>query len=254
MKVSIEAFLLPKAGNSPEEYEDAYFPTRAPSDDVDSLRLAVADGATETSFSAAWANLLVRGFCRHTINPDTLKADLASRQAVWKRHVQRKPLPWYAEQKIADGAFAAIVGLELHRKNRRWDAFAIGDCCVFHTRGETILTPFPMEDAEQFDNRPALISSVAENNNGVLDLVKTAKGAWESGDTFYLMSDAIAAWFLRYAALKDTNAVGYLKTIATQRDFADVVSLQRSDPVPDGHPGQHMMRNDDVTLLACVVT
>jgi len=251
MKVSIEAFWLPKAGNSPEEYEDAYYPTGAPSSDVDSLRIAVADGATETSFSAAWANLLVRGYCRHVIDPDTLKTSLTTRQSIWKRHVQKEPLPWYAEQKIADGAFAAIIGLELHREKCRWIAFAVGDCCVFHTRGDNILARFPLESAEQFDNRPALISSVADNNNGVLDTIKTARGVWEPGDTFYMMSDALAAWFLRYAALKDTNVVGYLKTLSTRAEFAEFVSLQRGDTTTDGQP---MMRNDDVTLLACVVT
>jgi len=249
MKVILEAFFLPKAGNSLEEYEDAYCPPGAPSDDVASLRIAVADGATETSFSGLWANLLARGYCERTINPDALEVGLRGCQADWKQSVQDKPLPWYAEQKIADGAFAAIVGLELFHENRNWIAFAVGDCCVFQTREDSILASFPLDAAEQFDNRPLLVSSVAGNNRSVFGAIKTTSGVWESGDTFYLMSDALAAWFLK-GVEKTADPIGWLKAISTQELFADFVSRQRADVV-DGQP---LMRNDDVTLLACTVT
>jgi hypothetical protein len=50
------AFALHKDGNRPDEYEDAY----AGNPRVG--RFAVADGASESSFAALWAKLLVDGF------------------------------------------------------------------------------------------------------------------------------------------------------------------------------------------------
>ena len=49
---------LPKDGNGPEEYEDAFrsLPEQG--------RFAVADGATETSFSGIWAAALVAAFAQ----------------------------------------------------------------------------------------------------------------------------------------------------------------------------------------------
>ena len=52
----IKVFSCPKSGNSLEEYEDAWAhrQTRTPV----GIRVAVADGATESSFAKLWAVLL----------------------------------------------------------------------------------------------------------------------------------------------------------------------------------------------------
>jgi hypothetical protein len=251
MRAVVQAFWLPKDGNALEEYEDAYWPLEAPPRELNLLRLAVADGATETSFSGAWADLLARAYCRGKLLPASLSDGLPRLAQAWTRHVGKKPLPWYAEQKREQGAFAAVVGLELQQGGRAWNGFAVGDCCLFQTRGESILTRFPLETAEQFDNRPLLLSSTTRSNKAALESVKTVKGTWQAGDTFYLMSDALSAWFLRHASLPDTNPVQYVKSLTTQAEFADFITLQRRDRMADGKP---MMRNDDVTLLGCTVT
>ena len=48
--LSVQAFSCQKAGNARTEYEDAWA--------IRGCRVAVADGATESSFSALWAALL----------------------------------------------------------------------------------------------------------------------------------------------------------------------------------------------------
>lgn len=62
MRVSIQVFGLPKAGNRADEYEDAYSPKRQGELEGESFRFAVADGATEGSFSRLWAGMLVRSY------------------------------------------------------------------------------------------------------------------------------------------------------------------------------------------------
>jgi len=253
MKAVVQAFWLPKHGNSPEEYEDAYCPKNWDSYDreVQYVRLAVADGATEASFSGPWALQLARAYCNGKMLPEKISDHLAELQHKWKTRVHTKALPWYAEEKLESGAFAAIAGIDIRHEGQLWKAFAIGDCCIFHTRADAILASFQMDSAEQFDNRPLLLSSAAHGNERVLESVKSAVGTWETGDTFYLMSDAMAAWFLRHASLPTADTVQYIKHLRTQSEFADFVALQRSDRREDGTP---MMRNDDVTLLSCTVT
>src|SRR5205814_2951628 len=56
MQTSATAWWAPKSGNAANEYEDAYAVK------PDSLRFAVADGASETSFAKQWAELLVGRF------------------------------------------------------------------------------------------------------------------------------------------------------------------------------------------------
>ena len=52
----IKAFCCPKSGNSAEEYEDAWAQRHTRSQA--GIRVAVADGATESSFAKLWAVLL----------------------------------------------------------------------------------------------------------------------------------------------------------------------------------------------------
>src|SRR5262245_30341580 len=95
---------LPKEGNAPEEYEDAF--RSAP----DRGRFAVADGATETSFSGRWAAALVTAFAAAPpdwqADPDALAAWLAPMQHACQAAVPWDRLPWYALEKAQAGLFA----------------------------------------------------------------------------------------------------------------------------------------------------
>src|SRR5262245_8631858 len=104
MHATIRAFWLPKAGNSPSDYEDAYWPRKPFDSTTFPIRLAIGDGATEASFSALWARLLVRDYGLGYLSPSSLSERLASLQARWWRRVGKEPLPWYAEQKLRHGA------------------------------------------------------------------------------------------------------------------------------------------------------
>ena len=63
---SVEAFPCQKHGNASTEYEDAW--AIRGSDSPNRCRVAIADGATESSFSALWAALLVESFVRGRSN------------------------------------------------------------------------------------------------------------------------------------------------------------------------------------------
>jgi len=108
MHAKIQTFWLPKAGNKPSEYEDAFWPRKPLDRTAPPIRLAVGDGATETSFSALWARLLVRDYGIGYLTAGSLLERLPRLQDLWWRRVSKDPLPWYAEEKLRDGAFSSL--------------------------------------------------------------------------------------------------------------------------------------------------
>ena len=251
MRITAEAFAVGKAGNAADEYEDAAWPPRAVSTTAARFRAAVADGATETSFSGLWARLLVQAYRLGYFDRHPLPTGLTGLQQRWRTATGGKPLPWYAEQKRDAGAFAALIGLTLADgtdgdHDGSWTATAVGDACLFQIRDDRLIAAFPMTESEQFNSRPLLISTAPASNAPLLGGVSTTSGHWRVGDAFYLMSDALACWFLRRWELR-ADPLEFLRQIADPGGFAEFVALQRDDPCA----GLPAMKNDDVTWVRC---
>ena len=248
MHVFARPFWAPKGGSADSEYEDAFWPRTAKEAKVADFRCAVADGATETSYSAIWAKQLVRYFCKESSNVPFDGASLRQLQRRWSAIVRRRPLPWYAEEKVHLGAFAAVLGLILYdgacagRGNGNWQAVAIGDSCLVQVRGDAVLARFPLAASAAFSNRPHLLSSNPAHNSRIVDHLQKMDGTWQSGDAFYLMTDALAFWFIRevedrrrpWSILRD------LGTRDEPKPFREWVESLRAE---------RAIRNDDVTLL-----
>jgi hypothetical protein len=254
MHAKVQAFSLQKAGNDPSEYEDAFWPLKPLDQNPCSIRLAIGDGATETSFSALWAKLLVREYGTGQLTPGSLSDRVFRLQKLWRRILRERPLPWYAEEKLRDGAFSSLLGLTIGADSAFqvsggiWEAFAVGDSCLFQARGDDLITRFPIERPEQFDNRPVLVSSVPAANKLLDDAVRMERGLWVIGDVFYLMTDALACWFLRTCELGDRNLLHSLRELQAGPDFEGLIEEQRTISADDARP---TLRNDDVTLVRC---
>lgn len=242
MQVSAYPYSVQKAGNRVEEYEDAYWPL----DPVDacgtSFSFAVADGATEASYSKVWARLLVEAYCKGQMQEPGLSETLLNLQTMWTESVGAQPLPWYAEEKIRDGAFSSLLGLTIQEGESSglasgvWEAIAVGDSCLFQVRDDELISRFPLNHSEQFNSRPALLSSNPTSNERLPEFVFNTRGEWHVGDVFYLMTDALACWFLK--AVEDGGKPWKIKR-APQGDFEIWISKLRKEGV---------IRNDDVTM------
>jgi hypothetical protein len=248
MHVTTRLHWLPKAGNQREEYEDAAWPARAVRAAGSEFRCAVADGATESAFAGQWARQLVRWYNTSPVDARRLHEQLAAEQQHWRAEIQRTPLPWYAEAKALQGAYAALLGLRLHTPaagEGTWEALAVGDCCLAHLRRDAVLATFPATDAAFFGSRPYLISSHPARNGELTEQTQSAAGTWLPGDRFWLMTDALAHWLLAGLA-GDDAPVAQLHAEATgsRRAFARWIAGLR-------HAGA--LRNDDVTLLVVTV-
>ena len=243
-------FYLQKEGNSVEEYEDAYSPKCGVDKDAQEFRFALADGAAESSFPAIWAKLLVRGFCRRRFDPPQLSGSLVPLQKNWERFVRRRPLAWYAEELFERGGFSTFLGLTLSQSDRAealvtcgsWHCVAIGDSCLFHIRRSELLRSFPKTKSEEFNNRPYLLSSNPANNGRIGEHLRECRDEWQQDDSFFLMTDALASWFLHSSERGERpwELLSELETRDEKKTFSQLVADLRATKV---------LRNDDTTLV-----
>jgi len=245
--VIAKKFWLPKHGSSKTEYEDA---CSIASQD---LRFAVADGATEASFSGIWAKQLVRAFAGKRLSLPLQLDELKPLQAQWYSIVHRNPLPWYAEEKVNNGAFAAFLGLELtEEKNgagvlkQTWRASVAGDTCLVQIRKNSILDSFPFKNSISFNNHPNLLGSLIFFNESSDRLISHHVGTWGSDDVFFLMTDALACWFFR-SYEQGQEPWNILSNLDAERKVSFesfVVGLRSTGAI----------KNDDVTLVCINVS
>ncbi|MGB8684612.1 MAG: protein phosphatase 2C domain-containing protein [Candidatus Binatus sp.] len=244
MHILSDPFFIQKAGNTENEYEDAFWPRKRIDQKASLFRLAVADGATETSFSGLWARLLVRAYCKGEFSPGSWSRNFCRLRKQWLYQCANKPLPWYTETKLKQGAYSSLLGLTLKAegdgREGYWHALAIGDSCVFQVRGDSVLAKFPLDRSEQFNNRPILLGSTSGTTEVSFAAFQATSSRWEAGDSFYLMTDAVAAWFLKGVELGGTSWQIIRDLSTDSADFADWVSALR-------FKGE--LRNDDVTLV-----
>jgi hypothetical protein len=230
----------PKRGNSASEYEDAC------DGDLATGRWAVADGATESAFAEPWARGLVEGFVRSpSVSPRRWGEWLPPIQRRWAQEVGQRPLVWYLEAKFLEGAFAAFIGLTLGPGRcgvpGLWRAVAVGDSCLFHVRGRTLLRSFPVTGAEQFGNNPWLVGSRATPASVQCS---RARGRWEDGDQLFLMTDALARWFLER---REQGGEPWETVLDVLRGPEPAEAFRRwVEALREGHA----IRNDDVTVIA----
>jgi hypothetical protein len=229
-----QALHVPKHGSTESEYEDAW------AADPASGRFALADGASESAFAGLWARMLADGFLAAP-RPWDLAGWLDAARRRWSAEVMGLELPWYAEMKRAEGAFATLLGLAVRpptaERPGRWQAVAVGDTCLVQVRQGQQIKAFPVEESSDFDNQPVLIGS----RNGPAE-PRHAAGALMPGDLLFLMTDALAQWFLRAGeqGRYPWEAAAPLLTITSpQDDFVAWIEELRADG----------LRDDDVTLI-----
>lgn len=245
MHIVCNTLWLPKKGNTAEEYEDAAAPVDRVETDTVQFRCAVADGATETSFSRTWAKLLVDGYVDGT--------ERAALKEKWSESISGKQLAWYAEEKAQSGAYAALVGLVINDAadggGKTWTCEALGDSCLIMVRDSKFVEQFPLTHSDEFNSSPILICSSSPDGEAEEDLVKKT-GEWQSGDVFYLLSDAIARWTYKRQEDHGDGSV-WLKSMMDGGEFDAFVELQRELTDSEMRP---LLRNDDVTLMRIMLS
>lgn len=242
--VRVHGYWLQKAGNTPEEYEDAFFPRWSGEVEAWYFRAAAADGATETSFAGAWAGELAEAYGRRRLDCQAVADRLPRIQRRWASRFNSSQLPWYAQEKLRLGAFSSLLGLTLLDTGdgnvHAWQAMALGDTCLFQVRGDSLVTAWPLDEPEAFSSRPRLISSLAPGNTSTAEALQAISGTWEPGDSMLLMTDALAQWFLRSSRSGGRPWRVLIRAQGEQARFARSMHQLRE---------RNEIRNDDVTAL-----
>ena len=242
LKCNFKSISLSKFGNSIEENEDNLLaPCKSEIETENSVRFAISDGATESSFSKEWSDLLVSSYKDKSFDkihfPETIKAI----SETWHSMATAIELPWYAEQKAETGAFATFLGLTINGEENTYEAVAIGDCTLFHIRNNELLHTFPVSSLEDFGNTPNLI---ATNEKYQTEFEKTLfyhSDTIAINDVIILATDALAAWFFKQKDIGE-KPWNHLASILENHyaDFENWLNNQRRD---------NEIKNDDVTLL-----
>jgi len=249
-----------KLGAEPSEYEDAYSVGAAGDAELWSftadsprLRVAVADGATESMLSGRWAQTLVQSY---TADPDSPLGTCIDRALdAWPQLLQAytaeregdgRPIAWYEQPGLDRGAHATLLVAEFHLApdghSGVWVAEAIGDSCLFHISGDQLQSAFPLSGAEQFDSSPALVHTGLRDKDLLDKHRRRTSGAFAAGDEFFLCTDALAAWFLAQDELHARPWVEWSHFSSGKRRgvFDEWIATERFSG---------RLHNDDVTLL-----
>jgi hypothetical protein len=262
MNVIVRWFRTQKAGNAFEECEDKSYPKYLNEkhgvygfSSQNFLAFGVADGATEGMFSGVWAEILVKAFCRSKNNNVDVEyvVDKASkdwnswmRNYIAERVRHSKPIQWYEEPGLKAGGFSTLLGFVLtyseESRSSVWRALAVGDTCLFCVRDGKLVLSFPIENSSDFSNRPSLISSNLARNKESSESKRIFQSEWYAHDLFYIMTDALACWFLQEyeAGNSPWLSFPFVCNGSEEVTFESWVESLRS---------AKKMKNDDVTLI-----
>lgn len=243
IRCQFKSISLPKFGNSADENEDNILePSKSEIETETLVKFAISDGATESSFSKEWSDLLVSVYKDKSFEQAYLPETIKTISETWQSMATAINLPWYAEQKAEKGAFATFLGLTINRETSSFEVIAVGDCTLFQIRNNEIVFSFPVTSVEDFNNTPNLIAS---NNDYQIDLEKNViydSGTIQEKDILLLATDAMAVWILKQKNRSEKVRKLLIEQFEKQdeQNFEEWLNKQRKT---------NKIKNDDVTLL-----
>ncbi len=247
---TVRSFQVPKAGNEPEECEDALYWDQA------RCLFAIADGATDSAFQRLWAQLLVEGFIHdapETFAPVDLRPWferwLSARQREWHLSIDWDHVPWHGLNKARQiGALATFMGIYFAPDVPAWQGIAIGDCHLFHfskaersSEGQMGWTLYDQQPATyDFGTQPATLSSINRDHGVMWKYLHWLSGTYHQEDVILLTTDALAHWLVTQLWSQKREAWETLLNLEDPDAFSALIDTLRRD---------RQIRNDDTSML-----
>jgi len=253
VKTHTKVFTTAKAGNSTAENQDSFGHPLGEDGycSQQEQRFAVADGATEAIFSGIWASLLTAAWSEgHLSFEDDRYTDLLGRLgATWLATIQNQSLAWWAEEKLAYGAYSTLAGLSIIQDDSgvaRWRFSTVGDSCFFLIRANQVVVKSPLTESIQFSSSPYLIGSSKSQHSSIGDHLLISEGELNSGDELILATDAISCWLMQQLeqGAKPSDLLLFRDHENSDFAFLEFVGNARAN---------ERMRNDDVTLMSILI-
>lgn len=226
-----------KVAEEPERNEDAVC--------IDEGRgvFAVADGASESFDSRAWANLLASRFVElPAVSPEWVSAVSQTYARGWDYN----SLGWSEQMAFDRGSFSTLLGCEWREDLGDLEIVSVGDSIAVHSESMKIVRSYPYTSAAEFDERPRLLSTRAKANEFVsaASFNNDSGTVWHlsEGSVVLLMTDALGQWLL------SENPAGSrlerLLSVNTDAAFTELVLSERREGA---------LRIDDTSLLVLAV-
>lgn len=243
MQIKTSHFLFPKRSCKPSECEDGLTVCRK------TLRFCVTDGASEGFDSRGWARMLAAiwklNISGLILEPDQLCEVISNLSVKWRERWKDKSLPWYAEEKLKVGSFAAFLGIEIKPEGDllKWKAIAVGDCCLFIRNKENrLIASFPISSAEEFGNYPILIPTNSNNQLYLKNYIRQDAGVFDFEDTLLLMSDAISSWYMKIGQNDSGKQEKFVQLLQKRNtdSLKELIELERNN---------QNLRNDDIAII-----
>ncbi|MCS6471792.1 MULTISPECIES: hypothetical protein [Burkholderiaceae] len=228
---------VPKEPGSPEANEDALAIPDG------SNRFALSDGASDSFNSRLWAKLLANRFVDDPgISPAWVDLALADYEAAH----DFSSMSWSKQAAFERGSFATLLGGEYLAEHHAVELLAVGDSVALLINEDQLVSAWPFDDPERFQERPSLLSTI-QRHNGFLD----ASDFWtRHGTTLHLgkltaprllcMTDALGEWALRSSTRDNGDGLRELASLRSAEQLAELVLRERATK---------RMRVDDSTLL-----
>jgi len=227
---------VPKDPRYPEAIEDSYELM------IPEGRLALSDGASESFDSRTWARIVTSQFVVDpAINASWL--DMCVRKYADQFDVQS--LSWSKQASFNRGSYATLLGIEIFPQNQTMDVIAVGDSICVVLENEMLMSTFPYDHHEQFQQRPEIFSTLMTNNTFVSAAdfyskhFRTYPVRLECKTALLCMTDALGEWALHGHAEGEPRWSALL-SITDTRQLEELVTSERA---------ARRMRIDDVTLL-----
>ena len=224
MKINIKGFITSKKSELYSDCADNYHINK------ENNKFAISDGVSKSFFSKVWSDVLVKKYVNHKDWKDDNEFIVES-QKEWQckidEIVNQSETKWFTKSQYIrkDPALATFVGLQFIESEQIWIAQALGDSFLFFipkglTEIEKKLSTKP--EHVVFDNFPDYLSSIANYpHKGEKKAIKREK--LKEG-TFYLMTDALAEWFL----INTEQAKQKLDNIKTQEQYLETIANERN--------------------------
>lgn len=245
-QLQVQQFLLPKAGALVEECEDAIGVNLAAG------RIALADGATEAFDARSWAQRLAAGWV--ACEPAPLTRETFTAWAIEQGNALHdawagRTLAWYAEEKARRGSFAAFVGVQFALDSAApcWQTFTLGDSCVLQQHNGAISYALPIADPQLFTSTPVLVPSRGQLHEYAFAQAQVACNGFAPDDVLWLLTDAVAEWFLKRAAVQDEVIERLARLLMADRSdaLAELFQAERR---------ARRMKDDDVAIVRVTLT
>ena len=222
MKVNIKGFITSKKSELYSDCADNY------AVNIEYNKFAISDGVSKSFFPKIWSDILANKYVNQKDWND--EEFIIECQKEWQTKiveiVSQPETKWFTKSQYSrkDPALATFVGLQFLETEQKWIAQALGDSFLFFIpKGSTEIDTKLSSKSEPivFDNFPDYLSSIGNSHKGEK---KPIKGEKIKEGTFYLMTDALAEWFL-----KDTElAIPKLRNIQNQEQFLITIEDERN--------------------------